>query len=66
MSVVPADEAQEVGENDEDELEAMFKPKKKRRQERDPSEKKAAVESFLARMEVSMIHCIDVVMCHLC
>lgn len=47
------DEAQEVGDNDEDELEAMFKPKKKRRQERDPSEKKAAVESFLARMEVA-------------
>jgi hypothetical protein len=46
----PADEAQEVGE--EDELEAMFKPKKKRRQERDQDEKKSIVEELLARMEV--------------
>ncbi len=46
-----ADEAQEVGP-EEDELEAMFKPKKKRKQERELSEKKQAVEKILARMEV--------------
>ena len=37
---------------EEDELEAMFKPKKKRRQERDQADKKSTVEELLARMEV--------------
>ena len=50
VTLMPADEAQEVGE--EDELEAMFKPKKKRRQERDQADKKSIVEELLARMEV--------------
>jgi len=47
-----ADEAQEADE--EDELEAMFKPKKKRKQQLELAERKAAVESTLARMEVPM------------
>jgi hypothetical protein len=50
MHSTSAEEAQEVGE--EDELEAMFKPKKKRRQERDQADKKSIVEELLARMEV--------------
>jgi hypothetical protein len=33
----------------------MFKPKKKRRQERDQADKKSIVEELLARMEVR--HC---------
>lgn len=39
---------------EEDELEAMFKPKKKRRAERDQKSKKDVVETLLARMEVTI------------
>jgi hypothetical protein len=41
--------AEEAEEAEQDELEAMFKPKKKGRLERPHGEKKATVENFLVR-----------------
>mmetsp|Transcript_1679 Transcript_1679/g.4862 ORF Transcript_1679/g.4862 Transcript_1679/m.4862 type:complete len:388 (-) Transcript_1679:304-1467(-) len=46
------DEAQEVGEGEEDEIEAMFKKKKKRRV-LDHTEKRKIVDNLLAQMEVA-------------
>ena len=47
--VFHADEAQEVGEGEEDEIEAMFKKKKKRRM-LDHTEKRKVVDNLLAQV----------------
>ena len=46
-------QAEEAEDAEQDELDAMFKPKKKGRQERNQGERRQIVESFLARMEVA-------------
>ena len=46
-------QAEEAEDAEQDELDAMFKPKKKGRPERGQGERRQIVESFLARMEVA-------------